>query len=227
MRTAIFGTRGESPADTPANASRLAASVATVSAVAATTTDSIDDSRAAALRNELADWIASRGTFQTPRVEQAFRTVSRHQFLPGTALETAYSRKPVVTQRAADGTPTSSASSPNLVAGMLKQLQAEPGNTILEIGAATGFNAALLASLASPAGTVVTSMPLTVTSSGIVRSRPGIGRIVAGLPTLLVVGAAWERRAVYRPDGRSPGSGSARRSAVRRAVSWAQAVVVR
>jgi protein-L-isoaspartate(D-aspartate) O-methyltransferase len=62
----------------------------------------------------------------------------------------------VVTQRAADGTSTSSASSPNLVAGMLEQLQAESGNTVLEIGAATGFNAALLACLTGPEGTVVT-----------------------------------------------------------------------
>ncbi|MBV9381981.1 MAG: methyltransferase, FxLD system [Streptosporangiaceae bacterium] len=120
------------------------------------TTDSTDENRAAALRNELADWIRGRGTFQSPGVEQAFRTVSRHQFLPGMDLETAYGRKPVVTQRAADGTPTSSASSPNLVAGMLEQLQAEPGNAVLEIGAATGFNAALLAFLTSPGGKVVT-----------------------------------------------------------------------
>jgi protein-L-isoaspartate(D-aspartate) O-methyltransferase len=153
---AVFGTPGESPGGTPPNAGRPAGSIATVSAVTTTTTDNTDENRAAVLRNELADWIHSRGTFQTPAVEQAFRTVSRHQFLPGTDLEAAYSRKPVVTQRAADGTSTSSASSPNLVAGMLEQLQAEPGNAILEVGAATGFNAALLACLAGPGGTVVT-----------------------------------------------------------------------
>jgi protein-L-isoaspartate(D-aspartate) O-methyltransferase len=151
---AIFGTPGESAADTPPNASRPGGSTATV--CAATATSTTDENRATALRNELADWIRGRGTFQTPRVEQAFRAVSRHQFLPGTDLETAYSRKPVVTQRAADGTSTSSASSPNLVAGMLEQLQAESGNAVLEIGAATGFNAALLAFLANPGGKVVT-----------------------------------------------------------------------
>ena len=152
----ILGTSSERAAGTPPNASRPAGSVTTVSTVTTTTTDSADEVRAAALRNELADWIRGRGTFQTPRVEQAFRDVSRHQFLPGADLETAYSRQPVVTQRAADGTSTSSASSPNLVAGMLEQLQTEPGNVILEIGAATGFNAALLAYLSGPGGTVVT-----------------------------------------------------------------------
>jgi protein-L-isoaspartate(D-aspartate) O-methyltransferase len=154
---AIFGTPGESPAGTPPNPGRPPGRIATVSAVTTTTiTGSADEDRAAALRNELADWIAGRGTFQTPAVERAFRTVSRHQFLPGADLETAYSRKPVVTRRAADGTSMSSASSPNLVAAMLEQLQAEPGNAILEVGAATGFNAALLACLAGPDGTVVT-----------------------------------------------------------------------
>jgi len=120
------------------------------------TTDRTEENRAAQLRNQLADWISGRGTFQTPGVERAFRTVSRHEFLPGHPLEDAYSRKPVVTQRAPDGSSTSSASSPNLVVQMLEQLQAEPGNTVLEIGAATGFNAALLASLTSPGGKVVT-----------------------------------------------------------------------
>jgi protein-L-isoaspartate(D-aspartate) O-methyltransferase len=153
---AIFGAPEERAADTRRKANRPAGSVATVSAVTITPTYSIDESRAEALRTELADWIRGRGTFQTARVEQAFRTVSRHQFLPGTDLETAYGREPVVTQRAADGTSISSASSPNLVAGMLEQLRAESGNAILEIGAATGFNAALLAFLTSPGGKVVT-----------------------------------------------------------------------
>jgi protein-L-isoaspartate(D-aspartate) O-methyltransferase len=141
---AVFGS--QPAAGTPLNFGGPPRSAATVSAVTATT-DSTDENRAAQLRNQLADWISGRGTFQSPGVEQAFRTVSRHEFLPGHALEDAYSRKPVVTQRAPDGSSTSSASSPNLVAQMLEQLQAEPGNTVLEIGAATGFNAALLASL--------------------------------------------------------------------------------
>jgi protein-L-isoaspartate(D-aspartate) O-methyltransferase len=152
----LFATDSSQPtAGTPLNSGGPPRSAATVSAVTATT-DRTEENRAALLRNQLADWISGRGTFQTPGVEQAFRTVSRHEFLPGHPLEDAYSRNPVVTQRAPDGSSTSSASSPNLVAQMLEQLQAEPGNTVLEIGAATGFNAALLASLTSPGGKVVT-----------------------------------------------------------------------
>jgi protein-L-isoaspartate(D-aspartate) O-methyltransferase len=121
-----------------------------------TTASGEDQTRSTQLRNRLADDIRAYGAFVTPQVEAAFRTVGRHDFLPGTPLEDAYRRAPVVTQRAADGTALSSASSPTIVAGMLEQLRAEPGDTVLEIGTATGYNAALLACLTGPSGTVVT-----------------------------------------------------------------------
>lgn len=122
-----------------------------------TTTASIsDEDRAAQLRHTLADHIKEFGTFQDPRVEAAFRTVPRHLFLPAASLEDAYSRDPVVTRRAPDGTSLSSASSPKLVAVMLGQLQVMPGQRVLEVGAATGFNAALIAELTGPGGTVTT-----------------------------------------------------------------------
>ncbi|MFB9180528.1 rRNA adenine N-6-methyltransferase family protein [Dactylosporangium sucinum] len=104
----------------------------------------------------MADYIKGWDTFRTPQVEAAFRTVPRHLFLPDVPLEVAYGRKPVVTRRAADGTSVSSASSPKLVATMLEQLAVQPGQRVLEIGAATGINAALLAELVGPTGTVVT-----------------------------------------------------------------------
>jgi protein-L-isoaspartate(D-aspartate) O-methyltransferase len=121
-----------------------------------TTTGPDTTDRAARLRNELTDYIKGWGTFQSPQVEAAFRTVPRHLFLPGIDLDVAYGRQPVVTRRAADGTSVSSASSPKLVATMLEQLAAQPSHNVLEIGAATGINAALLAELVGPTGTVVT-----------------------------------------------------------------------
>ncbi|HEY3893782.1 MAG TPA: methyltransferase, FxLD system [Pseudonocardiaceae bacterium] len=108
------------------------------------------------LRTALADYIRGRGTFRTPQVEAAFRAVPRHLFLPGVDLMTAYAPKQVVIKRAGNGTAISSASSPNLVAEMLEVLDVAPGHRVLEIGAATGINAALLAELAGPTGTVVT-----------------------------------------------------------------------
>ena len=168
-------------ADTPPNASSPARSVSTVGAVA-TTADDTDENEAFRLRNGLADWIRGRGTFQTPEVEQAFRTVSRHHFLPEHSLEEAYSRKPVITQRAADGSSTSSASSPNLVAGMLEQLQVAPGDRIMEVGAATGFNAALLACLTGRDGEVV-----TIEYDGELAARAAVNLRRAGYPAVQVI----------------------------------------
>lgn len=127
---------------------------ATFSAVTIEDTDTI--ARADQFRAALADYIKSWGTFRTPQVEAAFRTVPRHLFLPEVDLDVAYGRKPVVTRRAADSTSVSSASSPKLVATMLEQLAVRPGLRVLEIGAATGINAALLAELVGPTGEVVT-----------------------------------------------------------------------
>jgi protein-L-isoaspartate(D-aspartate) O-methyltransferase len=110
----------------------------------------------AILRTALVDHLRGRGTFRTPRVEAAFLTVPRHLFLPGVDLTEAYSPKVVVTKRADNGTAISSASAPNLVAEMLEQLDVQPGHRVLEIGAATGINAALLAELVGPTGHVVT-----------------------------------------------------------------------
>ncbi|PZT72947.1 MULTISPECIES: methyltransferase, FxLD system [unclassified Streptomyces] len=109
-----------------------------------------------ALREALVAKIDGLGTFRTQAVKDAFRTVPRHVFLPGTDPATAYAPKQVVTKRAADGTAVSSASSPNIVAIMLEQLQVANGQKVLEVGAATGINAALLSELVGTTGTVTT-----------------------------------------------------------------------
>ncbi|PRX97895.1 protein-L-isoaspartate(D-aspartate) O-methyltransferase [Allonocardiopsis opalescens] len=108
------------------------------------------------LRDALVAKIGSLGTFRSEAVANAFRAVPRHLFLPGVDLATAYAPRQVVTKRAADGTALSSASSPNIVATMLEQLDVDPGHRVLEIGAATGINAALLAELVGSGGSVVT-----------------------------------------------------------------------
>jgi protein-L-isoaspartate(D-aspartate) O-methyltransferase len=90
------------------------------------------------------------------RVEQAVRTVPRERFLPGIALEEAYSDGIVTTHRDADGTVLSCTTAPSCVAGMLEQLDVHSGHRVLEIGAGTGINAALLAHLAGPDGHVTT-----------------------------------------------------------------------
>jgi len=105
----------------------------------------------------LIDLLLTRRTIRPGRVEAALRAVSRHPFLPGVALEAAYAPdNAVVTKRDSTGTALSSASAPGVVASMLEQLDVQPGDRILEIGAGTGYNAALLTELAGPGGHVVT-----------------------------------------------------------------------
>ncbi|GAB3733940.1 methyltransferase, FxLD system [Nocardiopsis nanhaiensis] len=115
-----------------------------------------DNDTTARLRHTLVENIRRRGTFRTPAVESAFLTVPRHLFLPETDLESAYQPQVVITKRDADGAALSSASHPNLVASMLEQLDARPGHRVLEIGAATGINAALLTEIVGPSGSVTT-----------------------------------------------------------------------
>ncbi|MFI7701185.1 methyltransferase, FxLD system [Nonomuraea sp. NPDC049480] len=88
-------------------------------------------------------------------VAEALRTVPRHLFVPGADPDEAYQDGPIVTKRDAEGRPISSSSQPAIMAIMLDQLGVEPGHRVLEIGAGTGYNAALLARLAGPEGRVV------------------------------------------------------------------------
>jgi phosphoribosylformylglycinamidine synthase len=110
-------------------------------------------SSATDLRAQLVDKLRTGGVLTDSAVERALRAVPRHLFLPGSMLEDAYADTAVPT-RFADGVAISSASQPAIVAAMLQQLQAEPGMCVLEIGAGTGYNAALLAELVGPSGSV-------------------------------------------------------------------------
>lgn len=141
--------------DEPACSRTGCGTVTTLSAVTTNSTHAATPDPAQ-LRDALADNIARRGTFRTPQVEAAFRTVPRHVFLPGSDLQAAYAPQVVITKRGQDGAAISSASSPNLVAAMLEQLAVRPGDRVLEIGTGTGFNAALLAELAGTGGHVTT-----------------------------------------------------------------------
>src|SRR5215472_4204896 len=92
-----------------------------------------------------------------PRVLAAIRAVPRHAFVPGASLADAYNPDlAVITERGAGGTPLSCASVPCLVAAMLEQLDVRDGHRVFEAGAGTGWNAALLATLAGPGGQVST-----------------------------------------------------------------------
>ncbi|HEV2373908.1 MAG TPA: methyltransferase, FxLD system [Streptosporangiaceae bacterium] len=108
------------------------------------------------LRDQLVQHLVDTGAIRTAAVERAFRAVPRHVFLPGVELASVYRDQAVVTHWDADGRPTSSSSQPAIMAIMLEQLGLGPGQRVLEVGAGTGYNAALMAQLTGPTGTVVT-----------------------------------------------------------------------
>lgn len=108
------------------------------------------------LRARMVDRIAADGYLHSGRVEKALRTVPRHLFLPAATVEEAYADQSVTTKPGSDGRPLSCASKPTVVAMMLEQLDVNPGDRILEIGAGTGYNAALLAKLVGETGEVTT-----------------------------------------------------------------------
>jgi protein-L-isoaspartate(D-aspartate) O-methyltransferase len=85
----------------------------------------------------------------------AFAAVPRHFFLPDVPLETAYEDRAVVLKQER-GWPVSTASQPSMMAIMLRQLRLQRGHNVLEIGTASGYNAALMQRLVGNAGHVTT-----------------------------------------------------------------------
>lgn len=106
-------------------------------------------------RNVLADELARKGYIRTTAVEGAFRAVPRHLFIPEAAPDLAY-RDEAVSVETPEGMAESSASQPSIVAKMLEQSGVESGDRVLEVGTATGYNAALLSRLTGEEGRVVT-----------------------------------------------------------------------
>ncbi|MFD0900118.1 methyltransferase, FxLD system [Actinomadura sediminis] len=122
------------------------------------TTLSNDQAAASAdgLRAALADRLRDQNVLKSPAIEEAFRRTPRHLFLPGVSLDQAYADTPVYTKTDGTGESISAASQPWMVATMLEQLDAQPGDRILEAGAGTGYNAALMAAIVGPTGHVTT-----------------------------------------------------------------------
>jgi len=151
------------------------------------TTLSRDEAAASALRGQLADQLTARAAIRDAGIEAALRHVTRHLFLPGTPLEDAYADTPVYTKHDAAGTALSAASQPWIVAGMLEQLGIRPGDNILEAGAGTGYNAALMAAITGPAGHVTT---LDVDDDLVLGARRQLAAAGAGNVTVVLADAA-------------------------------------
>ena len=113
------------------------------------------DHDTSALHQALVDRLKEAGLIESPRIEEAFRAVPRHLFLPGVPPDQVYRDDAIVTKKQGER-PVSSSSQPAVMAIMLEQLGLAPGHHVLEIGAGTGYNAALMAHLVGEAGKVTT-----------------------------------------------------------------------
>lgn len=114
-----------------------------------------DDHQLTALRHALIEGLQRQGVITDTRIAEAFATVPRHLFLPQIPPEQVYSNQAIIT-KIEDGVNISSSSQPAMMAIMLGQLLVEQRQRILEIGAGTGYNAALLRFLVGPSGRVTT-----------------------------------------------------------------------
>jgi protein-L-isoaspartate(D-aspartate) O-methyltransferase len=104
---------------------------------------------------QLVEELVARHALSSEPVKRAFLAVPRHPFIPGAPVSEAYrADRAIPTHFDERGVPVSSASAPAIMAIMLELLDVAPGQRVLEIGAGTGYNAALLAHLVGRAGSV-------------------------------------------------------------------------
>jgi protein-L-isoaspartate(D-aspartate) O-methyltransferase len=143
-----------------------------------------DESSLARIRERLAARVMTATGISSARIAAALREVPRHLFLPQLPPEAAYRDDAIVTKRDADGQPISSSSQPAIMAIMADQLDLAPGQRVLEIGAGTGYNAALMRHIVGPAGTVVS---VDIDAEVAAQAREHLAS--AGYPDVTVVAA--------------------------------------
>lgn len=107
------------------------------------------------LNDRMVDRAKATGAIRSASVEAAFRATPRHLFLPGVDHERVYGGSVIVTRTDEQGQSISSSSEVAIMAPMLEHLDVRPGHRVLEVGAGTGYNAALLGHLVGGDGEVV------------------------------------------------------------------------
>jgi protein-L-isoaspartate(D-aspartate) O-methyltransferase len=156
----------------------------------------------AAMRRALVEQLRGQGLLRAPGTAEAFLAVPRERFLPELArrdgLGAVYVNDAIVTRRDARGLPISSSSQPSVMAVMLDLLDPRPGQRILEVGAGTGYNAALLAAIAGERGRV-TTVEIDPEVAGAARAALGAGAGEPGAAEVIVSDgrAGWPPRAPY------------------------------
>jgi protein-L-isoaspartate(D-aspartate) O-methyltransferase len=164
------------------------------------------DGSSSRLRRELVEHLRREGLVHDPRVADAFLKVPRETFVPETlaqeGLAAVYRDDAIVTRRdPRSRAALSSSSQPAIMAIMLEMLDVRPGQRVMEIGAGTGYNAAILGRLVGPEGFVVSidiDPDVVVGAAAALRSVGARAHVVVadgvpGLPGLSSAGVGVDR----------------------------------
>ena len=101
-------------------------------------------------RNRLVDSLVRRGYVSSAAVVEAMRRVPREEFVPKGLKEDAYVDTPLPIGEG------QTISAPHMVAIMAENLGLSPGMRVLEIGAGSGYHAAVCAEIIAPDGHLFT-----------------------------------------------------------------------
>ena len=136
------------------------------------------------LLETMVDELAASGALRSAAIRRSFVEIPRHLFVDRSTLEEIYSDAPIVTKTDPGGRPVSSSSMPSLIANMLEDLDLRPGLRVMEVGAGTGYNAALLGHIVGASGRVVS---IDIDSDIVATARTHVSR--TGLTNVRVVAA--------------------------------------
>ncbi len=106
------------------------------------------------LTRPLIDLLNQQDKLGNDKIEAAFAEVPRHVFIPKATLDDVYADKSIVLQYDDNDEALSSSIMPSMLAQLLDQLALEPGQNVLEIGAGSGYFAALLRHVLGESSTV-------------------------------------------------------------------------
>ena len=108
------------------------------------------------LRGSLSADLRRKNLLDAPGLEAAFEAIPRHVFLPNCSPASVYKDEAIVLKTSPPGEVLSSSSQPSVMAVMLSQLALTRGMNVMEIGAASGYNAALMRHMVGAEGFVTT-----------------------------------------------------------------------